>query len=323
MQMELNYHPFMKEIIQNSSIFTVDALYYQPELAAIHLVRSKDQIAIIDTGTTYSVPQVKNALHQLDLSFDNVDYVILTHIHLDHAGGASALLALCENAQLVVHPKGARHMVDPQKLIAGTIAVYGEEKFNQLYGEILPIDASRIIELADGETLDLAGRPLLLIDTPGHANHHHCIYDAQSNSAFTGDTLGIAYRALRCDDRAFMAPTTTPVQFNPEALHQSIDKVMSHNPAVLYTTHYSAVSPSVTNIASLHEQIDDLVLLTEKHSQSENFEADLAQDVFQYLVQRCMNELPTLAEDTVNDWLRLDAELNAQGLAFWWQYRRS
>lgn len=313
----------MQEYIPNSDIFTIDAQYHLPELASIHLVRSKNRIAIIDTGTTYSAPQVKQALESLQINFDHVDFIILTHIHLDHAGGASQLMALCKNAKLVVHPKGARHMIDPKKLIEGTIAVYGEERFTQLYGRILPIDADRIIEPSDGETINLAGRPLLFIDTPGHANHHHCIIDSQTNSAFTGDTLGVAYRQLRSEGNAFMAPTTTPVQFNPDALHASIDKVMSFKPKYLYLTHYSVVAPSTQNIASLHEQIDDFVMLTQQCAEQANFEEELTEQITSYLVQRCINELPQISQQVAQDWLKLDANLNAQGLAYWWQYRRN
>jgi len=158
---------------------------------------------------------VSSALAELNLSYKDVDYIILTHIHLDHAGGAGALMQLCDNAQLIVHPKGARHMSDPSKLVAGASAVYGAEEFNRLYGEIKPIDASRIHQPADGDTINLSGRQLTFIDTPGHANHHHCIIDEQSNSIFTGDTLGVGYQALRNQQHAFVAPTTTPVQFNP------------------------------------------------------------------------------------------------------------
>ncbi len=313
----------MKEYIPGSEIFTIDALYHQPELVSIHLLRSHDRIAVIDTGTTHSVTQIQTALSELGLNFSHVDYVILTHIHLDHAGGASALMASCENAKLIVHPKGAKHMVNPQKLIDGTIAVYGKEVFAKLYGEILPIDAGRIIEPIDGETLDFSGRALTFIDTPGHANHHHCIIDAQTNSVFTGDTLGVAYRALRSNDKAFIAPTTTPVQFDPTALHASIDKVMSYQPEWLYLTHYSAVKPSAQNIAGLHEQIDDFVMMTQQCSEQANFEELLTEQVTNYLVQRCLNELPSIEEKVARSWLKMDAKLNAQGLAFWWQYRRT
>jgi len=246
------------------------------------------------------------------LKYLHVDYIILTHIHLDHAGGAGALMQLCENAQLIVHPKGARHMADPSKLVAGASAVYGTDQFNRLYGDILPIDADRIHQPIDGETLDFAGRPLTFIDTPGHANHHHCIIDEQSNSIFTGDTLGVGYRALRNENHAFIAPTTTPVQFNPDALHTSIDRVMSYAPTTLYLTHYSHVTPSPRIIAGLHEQIDDYVMLTQQAADSgDQFEEVLAKELNEYLVRRCMNELTDIDQETVRHWIKLDADLNA------------
>jgi glyoxylase-like metal-dependent hydrolase (beta-lactamase superfamily II) len=312
----------VQEYVTNSDIFTVDALYQQAQLASIHLIRSNGRIAVVDTGTAYSIPQIQQALVTLELDVSHVDYVILTHVHLDHAGGASALMQVCDNAKLVVHPKGARHMVDPQKLIDGTIAVYGEEKFKILYGEILSIAAERIIQPTDGEVIGFAGRPLKFIDTPGHANHHHCVIDAQTNSIFTGDTLGVGYRALRDGDKAFVVPTTTPVQFNPQALHASIDKVMSYKPQWLYLTHYSALKPGAQNIAGLHEQIDDFVRLTEHCSKADDFEQRLGEQLLEYLVRRCLNELSSIEEETAQHWLKMDAQLNAQGLVFWWQYRR-
>ena len=316
----------MLQTIANTDIYTVDALYYEPQLASIHLIRSKERIAIIDTGTQYSVDQVSAALTQLGLSYDAVDYIVLTHIHLDHAGGAGTLMALCKNAQLVVHPKGARHMVDPSKLVAGASAVYGNLEFNRLYGEISPIDAARIIEPGDGEAIDFAGRKLTFIDTPGHANHHHCIIDEQTNSVFTGDTLGVCYQALRDKHHSFVMPTTTPVQFNPDALHKSIDRVMSYTPETLYLTHYSALTPSARIIAGLHEQIDDYVMLTQKAADSSlgaEFEENLSNALTDYLVRRCLNEISGITEQVARQWIKLDAGLNAQGLAFWWQHKRS
>ncbi len=318
----------MLQTIANTDIFTVDALYHEPQLASIHLVKSKERIAIIDTGTQYSVNQVAAALKQLNLGFDAVDYIILTHIHLDHAGGAGALMALCNNAQLVVHPKGARHMVDPSKLIAGASAVYGEVEFKRLYGEISPIDAERIVEPGDQESIEFGNRKLTFIDTPGHANHHHCIIDEQTNSIFTGDTLGVCYQALRDETNSFVMPTTTPVQFNPDALHGSIDRVMSYSPNTLYLTHYSALTPSSRIIAGLHEQIDDYVMLTQKAADSgegsgEEFEENLSNELTNYLVRRCLNEITGIDESLARKWITLDAGLNAQGLAFWWQHKRS
>jgi len=181
-----------------------------------------------------------------------------------------------------------------------------------------------MLQPTDGETINLADRPLQFIDTPGHASHHHCVIDTVSNSVFTGDTLGVGYRALRTADHAFIAPTTTPVQFNPEALHASIDKVMSYAPDTLYLTHYSAVTPNTRIIAGLHEQIDDFVLLTEKASETgDEFENTLARQITEYLVRRCLNEIDGLDEQTARHWLKLDANLNAQGLVFWWQNKRA
>ena len=314
----------MQEFVSGSGVYTVDALYYQPELAAIHIVREGDEIAIIDTGTQFSVPQISSALDQLQLDFSAVKYIILTHIHLDHAGGAGALMALCENATLVVHERGARHMAEPAKLIAGAQAVYGEREFARLYGEILPIDPARIISPGDGEQLSMGKRVFEFIDTPGHANHHFCIIDRSTNSIFTGDTVGVAYQALREADHAFVMPTTTPVQFNPQALHASIDKVMSNLPDWLYCTHYSAYQPSTRIIAGLHEQIDDLCRLTEAASQSgEKMTEDLANRIRDYAITRATNELPSFDQATIAQWVELDSTLNAQGLAFWWQHRRA
>lgn len=315
----------MREFITDSAIYTVDALYYQNELASIHLVRSGDRLCVIDTGTQYSVPQLEDAIKQLGLDFGHVDYIILTHIHLDHAGGAGALMALCKNAELVVHPKGARHMIDPSKLIAGASAVYGKDEFTRLYGQISPIDAARVIQPDDGETLHWADRALTFLDTPGHASHHHCIVDNQTRSVFTGDTLGVGYQALRTESHAFVMPTTTPVQFKPDALHASIDKVMARKPDTLYLTHYSALTPSAQIIAGLHEQIDDYVMLTQQAAESENedFETSLATSITEYLIRRCQNEIPDIPLETVQKWVGLDASLNAQGLAFWWQHKRA
>jgi len=304
-------------------IYCVDALHYKPQFASIHLIRSQQRIAIVDTGTNHSVPQVSTILTKLGLNYLHVDYIILTHIHLDHAGGASELMRLCPNAKLIVHPKGARHMADPRVLIDGATAVYGEQTFKEHYGEIKPIAPDRIIESEDELKLNFADRPLTLIDTPGHANHHHSIIDHQSNRIFTGDTFGVSYKALRNERHSFVMPTTTPVQFNPEALHKSIDKIMSYDPEMVYLTHYSAVKPSARIVAGLHEQIDDFVMLTDKVADStENFSDELEVELTEYLVRRCLNEIEEVNEETARKWITMDAKLNAQGLVFWHQNRR-
>ncbi len=169
-----------------SGISVIDSGYFSNDFAAIYLIKENNKVAIIETGTSFSVSNVQKALEKIHLSFEDVAYIIPTHVHLDHAGGAGELMKQWQNASLIVHPRGARHMIDPTKLIAGAMAVYGEQKFKKLYGEIIPIEASRVIEADDNFILDFNGRELKFIDTPGHARHHFCIWDKQTESMFTG-----------------------------------------------------------------------------------------------------------------------------------------
>lgn len=320
----------MIEQIAKSGIYVLDADYVKPNTAAIHIVRSGKQVALVDTGTTYSLPNVEKALSTIGLTWDAVRYIILTHIHLDHAGGASAMMKAAANATLVVHPKGARHMVDPARLIAGSEAVYGKKVFQELYGEILPIEESRILAPNDGETLDFNGRMLTFLDSPGHANHHHCIWDQDSQSMFTGDTLGIAYKALRDENTLFLMPTTTPVQFDPQAMHNSIDKIMAYAPKQLYLTHFGGITPTANLIANLHQQIDDFVALTENAAEQispdhlpEKLEQALTASITSYLHDKCAEVLPSIDDATRKLWIDFDAKLDAQGLSFWYQHRRA
>ncbi len=299
-------------------IHALDAEYVRPGLAAIHLMVEQGRVAIIDTGTNRSVPTVLAALADLGLTAEAVDYVIVTHVHLDHAGAAGALLQSCPNARLVVHPKGARHMIDPAKLEAGTIAVYGEALFRDLYGHIVPCPAERVIEADDGHRIELAGRVLTFIDTPGHARHHFCIHDAQSESVFTGDTFGISYREFDVEGRPFIFPTSTPVQFEPEALHASIDRLLALEPEAAYLTHYSRVTGLEDLAGHLHELIDAYVELTlaapgagaERHTW-------LKQALEAELMQRLRAHGCELDDATCRELLANDVELNAQGLLVW------
>ena len=219
-------------------IYAIDADYVRSYHAAIHLLVENGRVALVDTGSNDSLPRVLAALETLGLTPEQVDFVILTHVHLDHAGGAGAMMRVFANAQLVVHPRGVRHMVDPTRLMAGVAAVYGTQRAIQLYGEVLPVPVERIVEASHEKVVKLAGRELLCLDTPGHARHHICIVDRLSGNIFTGDTFGLSYRELDVDRRQFVFPTTTPVQFDPQALHASIDLLLSYKPNAVYLTHY-------------------------------------------------------------------------------------
>lgn len=299
-------------------IHTIDAGYLRPGLVSIHLIVQAGHAALVDSGTRHSVPHLLATLAELGLAPEAVDYVIATHVHLDHAGGAGALLAACPNARLVVHPRGARHLIDPAKLIAGSIAVYGEALFHQLYGDILPAPAERVIEADDGHRIDFHGRLLTFIDTPGHARHHFCIHDSASNSLFTGDTFGISYREFDVAGVPFIFPTTTPVQFEPEALHASIDRLMALRPAAAYLTHYGRVTDLPRLADRLHTLIDEFVRLTRAAAG----EGAARHSALKAAVEQCLLDAArahgcTLAPQRMRELLAGDVELNTQGLLVW------
>ncbi len=247
-----------------SGIKVIDSGYFSNDFAAIYIIKQNNKAAIIETGTTFSVSNVQKALEKDGLSFLDVAYIIPTHVHLDHAGGAGELMKQCPNANLIVHPRGARHMIDPTKLIAGAIAVYGEQKFKTLYGEIIPIEASRVIEANDDFILDFDGRELKFIDTPGHAKHHFCIWDIQTESMFTGDTFGISYRDLDHNDQIYIFPSTSPVQFDPDELIKSIHKIMKYEPKRLCLTHFAAIKPTQQVVEQLIDGINFVSNLAKK-----------------------------------------------------------
>lgn len=301
-----------------NGIYAFDAGYVRPLLAAIHLIVENGRAAIIDTGNNESLGAVERALAALDLAPECVDYVILTHIHLDHAGGAGAMMRAFPNARLVVHPRGARHMADPAKLVAGATAVYGAAEVRRLYGEVLPIDAARIVEATHELRLDLAGRELLCLDTPGHARHHICIVDRKSGGIFTGDTFGLSYRELDTDGRQFIFPTTTPVQFDPQAMHASLDLLMSYRPTAMYLTHYSQVVDVAAKAAELHRLIDAHLDIARREKDSgPDRHSRMRAMLAHLLVDEAKAFGCQLPPAEILEIFATDLELNAQGLGVW------
>lgn len=298
-------------------ISVIDTGFVRPLFDASHLVIANGRAAFVDTGPNNAVPRLLRALETHGLEPESVDHVILTHVHLDHAGGAGLLMQHLPNATLVVHPRGARHMVDPTKLMQGVRAVYGDEVAARDYGELVPVQESRIRTVADGEVLDLGGRALRVLDTPGHALHHICIWDEESRGWFSGDTFGIAYPELATSQGAYVVPATAPVQFDPQALHASVAKMLEARPQWIYMTHYGNVPEPERASRQMLSQIDAMIEAALRLATEDDRHAKLKAAFRDIYVGELRRFGSTLSDAQLDGLLATDIELNAQGLGVW------
>jgi glyoxylase-like metal-dependent hydrolase (beta-lactamase superfamily II) len=237
-----------------------------------------------------------------------------THVHLDHAGGAGVMMARFPAARLVIHPRGARHMADPQRLADSAREVYGAARFRELYGEIIPVAPERMLVVEDGATVDLGGRRLEFRHTRGHANHHYCIWDEGSRGWFSGDSFGISYPWFRCPGGDYLLPATTPTQFDPEALLQTFTLLDSYRPGRMFLTHSGELTYGRRLVQLLSRQVAEYCRLAASYG------SDLPR-LRRALVDYSLSEIralsPTCREEELRDLLAFDADLNAQGLAVW------
>lgn len=200
-----------------------------PGITGAFVVRG-DRTALVETGPKSSLDHLLRGLEAAGV--ESVDYVVVTHIHLDHAGAAGTLAARWPEARVVVHPVGAPHLADPAKLWSSAARIYGDA-MEALWGGIDPVPADRIVEVADGDAIDLGGTSLRAIETPGHARHHHAYLDDASGTLFSGDALGV-----RLPDVGVIRPATPPPEFDLEAAIASIGRIRDAAPERLCFTHF-------------------------------------------------------------------------------------
>ena len=298
-------------------ITAIDTGFFRPVFDASHLIVERGRAAFVDVGTNHSVPDLLAELQRQGVPREAVDWIILTHVHLDHAGGAGELLRHLPSARVWLHPRGVRHMVDPTQLVAGAAAVYGADVVQRTYGTLRPIPRERIVEAGDGDVIELAGRPLRALDTPGHARHHIGIWDEASRAFCPGDTFGLSYREFDGPNGPFILPTTSPVQFEPEALRASIERMLGFDPQAMYLTHYSRIGDVARLGAELIEQIAAMTAiaraadgLADRHERIKVGLADL-------YVTRAAAHGCDLPAQRIRELLAMDIELNAQGLGIW------
>ena len=299
-------------------IHAVDTGFHRDQFDAAYLLVHEGRAAFIDSGTNHAVPRLLAALEALGLARDTVDWVIPTHVHLDHAGGCGLLMQALPQAQMWIHPRGARHMVDPSALWQGALAVYGQAEMERSYGQLVSVPAHRVHATHDGMTLNLAGRVLSFADTPGHARHHHCIWDATSRGWFSGDTFGLSYREFdTAENGPWIVPTTTPVQFDPPALDASIARLLATDPLCMYLTHFGRVGNVPRLAALLRGQLAQMVELGQRLRAAPDRKAALKAGLLDIYAARVAEHGCRYTRDEVAELLAIDIELNAQGMEVW------
>ncbi len=297
-------------------ITCIDAAYVEHGMACYYLLEEAGECAVLETGTSHSVPALQRLLQERGIAVQQVRYIIPTHVHLDHAGGAGLMMTEFPNAQLLLHPRGARHMADPTRLVAGALQVYGEELLQQLYGTIVPIDPARMRQMEDGETVSLGGRPLEFRHTRGHADHHLCIWDEASRGWFSGDMFGVSYPWCRFPHGDFLLPSTTPSQFDPPAYIASLDLLGRYAPQRMYLTHYGALDYTPEKAQMLAHQIEAYC----EFAATEAVDVvSLQQRLSDYTVALLHKFGASLATAELQRLLAFDMQLNAQGLQLWQQ----
>ncbi|TGK44667.1 MBL fold metallo-hydrolase [Leptospira andrefontaineae] len=300
-------------------IRTIDCGYVEAGLACAYLIVDGNRATFVENNTNNAVPLLLEALKEEGLGPESVDYIIITHVHLDHAGGTGKLVSLCPNATVLAHPKAVPHVIDPTRLIKSSIQVYGEENYFKLYGEILPVPSDRVRTMSEGEELIWQKRIFKFLHTRGHANHHFCIYDSLTNGIFTGDTFGIGYTLFRKGKDSLLFPSTTPTDFDPEEAILSVDKILATGADKAYLTHFGVWEDIRSGASQMKEGLNVMknVLISAEKTGLEG----------EALVSFCEGRVRSYLEDQIRirdlpfgekeeRFIGFDSQINAQGIAF-------
>lgn len=307
------------------SVVTIDCEYLDhPGFAAAYLVLEGERAAFVETNTNRAVPRLLEALRSRGRDVGDVELVVITHVHLDHAGGASALMEACPNATLLAHPRAARHVIDPSKLIASARDVYGAEAFEAMYGEIRPVPAERVRVMEDGDSVTLGGRTLTFLHTRGHADHHACVLDSGSSGIFTGDSFGLVYPALQRNG-LFAIPSTSPTDFDAPEAKKSLERILATGAERAYLTHFGEQQDLEGIAATLRAQLDEYGAIADQAFQDELDGEPLArfcEERVGAIFERVLAERGLAGDPEARAILSTDRDLNAQGVAFSVKKRR-
>lgn len=303
------------------SIALIDCHYHgKPETAAAFLIVEGGRAAFVDNNTNLAVPRLLAALAERGCTPEQVDYAIVTHIHLDHAGGTAELLKHCPNATVLAHPKAARHLTDPSRLIAGSKVVYGDEAFAALYGTIEPVPEDRVRIMDDGDTLTWGGRTLTFVHTKGHATHHFCIHDSGANAIFAGDAFGLGRMPSMRPGPPFTVCTSSPPEFDPPEARLSVQRILDTGADWVYITHFGYFNDLEARARQLLQSIDQMDAVARDAATTALHGAALQPYCEQRITEAMRDHLVSCGvHDPAADlaWLGRDIGLNAMGAAIY------
>jgi glyoxylase-like metal-dependent hydrolase (beta-lactamase superfamily II) len=298
-------------------IVALDSGMVRPMMAACYILETDRAVALIEVGNNASADRIMQVLNSRGRRAEEVSHVIVTHVHLDHAGGSGTLMQGLPNATYLVHARGARHMIDPSRLEASARSVYGDEEYERQHGALVPVDEARVRVMNEGDSVTVGDRTLSFMDSPGHARHHFCVWDEASRGWFSGDTFGLSYRDLDTENGAFIFPTTTPVQFDPPVLIQSIDRLMEKSPEYMYLTHFGRVGDIPRLAERLKDGVRTFAELGETYRDSANRTAEIEAAMSDWLLTAVREHGVTLPQAQLLALLNNDVVLNTQGIEFW------
>ena len=297
-----------------SELRVIDSMYTRPRFAAIFLRIEGDEVALIETGTSRSLDLVLAEFSALGLRPEQVRYVVVTHAHLDHAGGAATMLETFPRASLVAHPRAARHLTDPSRLEASVRKVYGDAEFERLYGELPPVAEERVLRVEEGQELPFGPGSWTIWHTRGHAKHHLCLLDPMVDAIFTGDAFGLHYPELQFGE-PFIFPSTSPTDFEGDEALVAVDRIASSGFGRAMPTHFG----ELRDLAGARERLrGHLEYSIEIASAARSVEAGGRQD---FLVGRLRDRYARAIEAGKPGFLDTDLELNAAGIA--WSIREA
>lgn len=309
---------------QVNSWVTIDCHYRFPKFAAAFLKTKNGKSVFIENNTSHAIPFLLDALAKSGGTPDQVDYLMVTHAHLDHAGATGQLMQLFKNAQLVAHPKAARTLNNPKRLVESAEKVYGQSQFDKLYGQIVPVPAERTIVIQEGDTIKWQGETFQFLFTEGHASHHFCVAIPASGEVFTGDAFGLCYPGVS-GKFPFHFPSTSPVDFDHDAAIKSIDKILSTRSRGAFLTHFGWVQDLALRgqLLKQHLNFHQELIETSEHQRVEEelLESWILKELQQYFEAQ-LDRCGIQKTQEVLDILKMDLHLNAAGLAIVAKKRR-